>query len=231
MVECACGCGGLITRGSGSKYIYKHSPVKMIVCENGCTEAEVWLTIKGFPAYEVSNRGRVRGIKLDSKTQRREYNIKERRDHMCNRLHDNYEKIPKSGVAYKIVTPQTFSIVKESDEKCGKHVNTKFSSLVNYDYYLEDVDGWIIWNEWKRGEKDITNMSFEGDGFGMFLDKEEAMRVMGLWNYPSDNISRRNGFVAEVEYRRGLGKQEEQGFMEGYCFNTMIAKEFRFKEV
>lgn len=61
MIECCCGCGGLLPRSSDRKYIYRHKPAKAVVCKNGCTEVEVWLVIKGFPVYEVSNKGRVRG--------------------------------------------------------------------------------------------------------------------------------------------------------------------------
>ncbi len=31
MIECACGCGGLINRESGLKYIHKHTPVPAVV--------------------------------------------------------------------------------------------------------------------------------------------------------------------------------------------------------
>lgn len=32
MIECACGCGGLMTRSSGSTWIHGHAPTKIMVC-------------------------------------------------------------------------------------------------------------------------------------------------------------------------------------------------------
>lgn len=70
---------------------------------------------------------------------------------MCNKLHQHYDPIPETGIAYKVFS---FGIL----------------GMASHALYKPDKDGWIRWH-----------LQSKIHGFCMFLSKEEAERCSAKW--------------------------------------------------
>ncbi len=155
---------------------------------------------------------------------------------MCNILHDIHEKIEPEGKAYKLVS----SYIRKNDREtyygglchinpsCGisHHTPTVNSHFISYDI---DTDGWI---RWKFGKGVIKHPPYHSiSGFCLIPTLEGALYALYKWNKETGQDNTGGvwyySIAVEVEYRQGLGKFLESGFLSCQKVEIMLAKEFK----
>jgi len=131
---------------------------------------------------------------------------------MCNKLHEDFEPIKKSGFAWKIF---------------GKYPGELIACFggsyrsINDPRYRKSSKGWIVWDL----EKGWFN---DNSGFCAFRTRNEARRALGALLNP---LKRRYRIIRKIQYKEGLGKHWEDRMIGGERYETIIIKKFKITEV
>ncbi len=127
---------------------------------------------------------------------------------MCNRLHDDFEKIPLEGKAYKLARTSV------------SHLQG-WTSLTGSRLYYASGGGWIKWTpRFSRPEEPGLL------GFCFMPTLEEAHDVRALWD-GGIVLQVFDTKILEVDYRQGLGRFMESHFISGHSVRIMLAREFK----
>ena len=137
---------------------------------------------------------------------------------MCNYLRSEFTPIPKSGYAWKIFrkVPKsdlgfraTWKIAR-SGKQTEETVLTGMFRLMEY----KSKRGWINWQDWT-----------EWHGFCAFKTRAEARRAKKFGDqFLSDKYT---SVLKRIQYRKGLGLQDEPGMFTGQVYKTIIIKSFK----
>ena len=122
---------------------------------------------------------------------------------MCNKLHGDEKKIPKNGKGYKLFG----STIVDGSQIIPHQL------VLNERMYITDNSGWINWKP--------ENCK---DGFCFFLSLRKAQRALCLWRR---TFSPEIQTIIEIQYKEGLGKHMETGFVSGQSLETALCKEFK----
>lgn len=124
---------------------------------------------------------------------------------MCNFLHKNSKKIPKSGDGWKIFFTSKNGVL-----------STLFCSLK----YRKSKDCWIKWKPRN------VYLNEEKRGFCFFLTKRTADKAIRLFKkYNNDFYG--NCYIFKIKYNEGLGTHLEDGMIYGHRITIAICKQFK----
>ena len=123
---------------------------------------------------------------------------------MCNSLHEDEKKIPKSGKGYKLFGSTTV---------VGGQI-IPHQLVIAPLMYTTETSGWVTW----------IPQEFRSDGFCFFLSLRKAQRVLNLWRraFPFETQT-----IIEIQYKEGLGKHIETGFVNGQSLEISLCKKFK----
>jgi len=122
---------------------------------------------------------------------------------MCNRLREDFTKIPAKGVAWKIFTRPS-------------HGHLALRSLVSAEHYATTKSGWVHWNSYD-----------DKLGFCAFESIAETGKAVRQWVKVVRGTRRSHFIIKKIEYKNGLGSHLETGFVHGVNMRTIIVRSFK----
>ena len=137
---------------------------------------------------------------------------------MCNYLREDFEPIPENGTGWKLFEVKNGNLTAPYHESKYQVNEEGFAcfSKENITFRMSDLSS---------VRASFYDFIENRVGFCLFTDKKTAQKAKKLWlrlNYHQNLV------VLQVQYRKGLGKQIEEGmFGKRFPVYTAIVKEFK----
>jgi hypothetical protein len=124
---------------------------------------------------------------------------------MCNEIHEDSRKIPKTGEGFKIFTFHGTSFYQ-------------MTGICQNSPYDCTNDGRVVWDKYLAASDD--------DGFCFFLKKEDALLILKEWqkSFPTETF-----VLLPIKYWGGLGKHMEERIIHypACIVEIALCKEFK----